>query len=326
MKFRDYYETLGVSRNASEDDIKKAFRKLARKYHPDVNKTPEAESRFKELNEAYEVLSDPERRKKYNALGANWKNGQEFRPPPNSGFRQDFRAGGPAGATYSFDDFGGGFGFSDFFESLFGNANFSQSRSGGRARPPRPVRGQDHEAETEISLEEACRGAAKSLSFQVQEEDSQGRLKKFVKKLDFKIPSGATDGTRIRLSGQGGPGSNNGPAGDLYLRLRIHPHPRFRVREHDLEEDLPITPWEAALGAEIPVPTLDGNSTVRIKPGTQSGQKIRLKGKGLPKKAGEGSGDLYAILQIVVPKELSPREKTLFEELSRVSRFNPRQK
>ncbi len=317
VKFQDYYATLGVGRKASPEEIKKAYRKLARKYHPDVNQDKEAEEKFKQINEAYEVLEDPEKRKLYDQLGADWKAGQDFKPPPGwEDVHFEFRTG-PGAEAFDF-----GSGFSDFFEILFG----SRMRGGGRATGGRAswvMRGQDQEAEIEVSLEDAYHGATRTITLQSHEIDAQGQVRPTVQNLQVKIPPGVTDSTRIRLSGKGGAGMGGGPAGDLYLKVRITPHSRFRVEGHDLLVDVPVTPWEAALGATVEVPVMDGTVNLKIPAGTQSGQKLRLRGKGLPKKGSE-RGDLFARVTIAVPKDLSAKERELFSEMAKVSGFNPR--
>lgn len=304
MKFRDYYDVLGVARSASSEEIQKAYRKLARKFHPDINKTKEAEDRFKEINEANEVLSDPEKRKKYDTLGANWKAGQEFKPPP-----------GWEGAA-GFDFNGGGMnGFSDFFEAFFGGggspfggaAGFGGPGFGGAGarmrRGPEPV-----EAEFEISIEDAVNGATK----QIQLRDASGK----VRSLTVKIPAGTTEGTTMKLSGKK-------DEGDVYLKVRFASHPRYSVAEHDLIVRLPVAPWEAALGAKVEVQLPDGSIKLAVPPGSQSGGKLRVRGRGLPKKSG-GRGDLLAEIKVVVPTELSQSEREIYEKLASVSRFNPR--
>ncbi len=304
MKFKDYYDVLGVSRSASPEEIQKAYRKLARKFHPDINKTKEAEDRFKEINEANEVLSDPEKRKKYDTLGANWKAGQEFKPPPgwqgNAGF--DFNGGGMNG-------------FSDFFEAFFsgggspfgGSAGFGSPGFGGAGarmrRGPEPV-----EAEFEISIEDAVNGATK----QIQLRDASGK----VRSLTVKIPAGTTEGTAMKLSGRR-------DEGDVYLKVRFASHPRYSVADHDLIVRLPVTPWEAALGAKVEVQLPDGSIKLAIPSGSQSGGKLRVRGRGLPKKSGT-RGDLLAEIKVVVPTELSQSEREIYEKLASVSRFNPR--
>ncbi len=304
MKFRDYYDVLGVARSASSDEIQKAFRKLARKYHPDINKTKEAEDRFKEINEANEVLSDPEKRKKYDTLGANWKAGQEFKPPP--GWE----------GTAGFDFNGGGMnGFSDFFEAFFGGGGSPFGGAGGFGGPgfggagarmrrgPEPV-----EAEFEISIEDAVNGATK----QIQLRDASGK----VRSLTVKIPAGTTEGTTMKLSGKK-------DEGDVYLKVRFASHPRYSVAEHDLIVRLPVAPWEAALGAKVEVQLPDGSIKLAVPPGSQSGGKLRVRGRGLPKKSGN-RGDLLAEIKVVVPTELSQSEREIYEKLASVSRFNPR--
>lgn len=318
VKFQDYYETLGVGRNASQDEIRKAYRKLARKYHPDVNKDKEAEEKFKQVNEAHEVLKDPEKRKRYDQLGPDWQAGQDFKPPPGwENVHFEFRSDPGA------EEFGFGDGFSDFFGMLFGNRMAGGTRTtGGQATWL--MRGQDHEAQLEISLEDAYGSATRTITLQGHEIDPQGQVRPTTQNVQVKIPPGVTDGTRIRLAGKGGEGMGGGPPGDLYLRVKLEPHPRFRANGHDLEVDVQIAPWEAALGATVEVPVMNGTVNLKIPSGTQSGQKLRLRGKGLPRN-GDGPGDLFARVKIVVPKELNAREKELFSKLAEESSFNPRQ-
>lgn len=315
VKFKDYYEILGVARGAGQGEIQKAFRKLARECHPDVNRQPGAEERFKEINEAYEVLKDPEKRKKYDMLGANWKAGQDFTPPP--GWENvHFEFGGNG------QDLGD---FSDFFASLFGGGQFGGFPGMGGFSGRRGAmrhRGRDHEAEIELSLEEIARGGRKKLEMRVPVHRPDGSSVMQTQSYDVAIPRGICEGSRIRLAGQGGAGAGGGAAGDLYLKVRLKPDPRFSVEGHDLRSTLPLAPWEAALGAEISVPTLDGSVTLSVPPGSQSGQSLRLRGAGLPGRS--GAGDLLVTLKIVVPKSLSPRERELFESLARESRFRPR--
>jgi curved DNA-binding protein len=295
VAFRDYYEVLGVPRDASNEDVRRAYRKLARQYHPDVNKEAGAEDRFKEVSEAYEVLRDPEKRERYDRLGENWKAGQDVSGA--SGF-EGFEGFGNGGGVQF--EFGEGADVSDFFEGLFG-------RRGGRTRGFEgfSTRGSDHEAVLELSLEEAAAGGRRKL-------DIGGR------DYEVDIPAGVRDGQRIRLAGQGGSGAGGGPAGDLYLRVRLAPHQRFDVDGRDLTTDLPVAPWEAALGATVGVPTLKGTANVKVPPGSSSGRRLRLRGEGL------GGGDLYARIRIDVPKKLSKEERELFEQLAKASRFNPR--
>ncbi|MBW2065190.1 MAG: J domain-containing protein [Deltaproteobacteria bacterium] len=324
MKYRDYYEILGVPRNATQDEIQRSYRKLARKYHPDINKEPGAEEKFKEINEAYEALKDPEKRKKYDQLGADWKDGQEFRPPPGWDIHFDFGQGpGTRQRTYYWSSGVGG--FSDFFEALFGGGPFGEGFRSARGREPfvRFQQGEDQEAVLRISLEEAYRGGTKAITLQSQRLGPDGRITTEQKRYEVKIPPGVIRGQKIRLAGQGGEGIGGGPRGDLYLKVEIDAHPRFRLEDRDLYMDLPVTPWEAALGAKVRVKTLGEEVTITIPPGTQSGQKLRLKGKGMPNPRG-ANGDLYTVVQIKVPKRISQREKEMFQELARISSFNPR--
>jgi curved DNA-binding protein len=297
--FRDYYETLGVPRTASEDEIRRAYRRLARENHPDVNKDPAAEQRFKEISEAYEVLRDQEKRERYDRLGSNWRAGQDVSGSPGfQDVRMDFGNG----------DFGDGGDFSDLFEGLFGQRRGARAR-GGFGGGGFSSRGMDVEAVLELSLEEAARGGRRSLSLDGQE-------------LEVEIPPGVRDGQRIRLAGEGEPGPGGGPPGDLFLRIRLRPHKRFRVDGRDLYTDLPVAPWEAALGAEVEVPTLTGRGRVKVPEGSSSGRKLRLRGEGMPGPG--GPGDLYASVKIVVPKKPSRKERELWQELAERSKFDPR--
>ncbi len=307
MEFKDYYKLLGVSRDASQDTIKKAYRKLARKYHPDVSKEADAEERFKEINEAYEVLGDAGKRRAYDDLGSNWKSGQDFRPPP--GWEDIFggvRAGGGRRATAGVGDAEGD--FSDFFETLFGGGFH---RAGGR-RPGGgfQARGADQNARIEITLEQAAHGGVMSVQL------GNGR------RLQVKIPPGVTEGQRIRLAGQGGPGAGGGPGGDLYLEVSIRPHARYRLEGRDVHMDLPVTPWEAALGATVNVPTLEGRVELKIPPGSQSGRRLRLKGRGL---AGRPAGDQYVTLQIVTPPADTEQARAFYERMKKDLPFEPRE-
>ncbi|MGB5777287.1 MAG: DnaJ C-terminal domain-containing protein [Sedimenticolaceae bacterium] len=314
MDYKDYYAAMGVARDATQDDIKRAYRKLARKYHPDVSKERDAERRFKELGEAYEVLKDPEKRAAYDQLGKDWRAGQEFRPPPGWDAGFEFSGGG-----YTDADQGG---FSDFFETLFGRGgNF---RAGGPFRASYgSARGEDHHSRIEVSLEDAFRGTRLSLQLRIPEYDAQGRLSSKLRNLQVKIPRGVTSGKRIRLAGQGGAGIGGGSAGDLFLEVNIKPHPLYQVDGKDVLLPLPITPWEAALGGKVKVPTLAGQVDLAISPGARSGQKLRLKGRGLPV-PGENPGDQYAVLQIVTPPADSAAKKALYEKMARELPFNPR--
>jgi len=343
VEFVDYYKSLGIERSASQDEIQKAYRKLARKYHPDVSKAKDAESKFKEINEAHEVLKDPEKRKRYDALGANWKAGQEFRPPPGyenvfGGFGSGAGAGN-YGQTFSFGGSGAG-AFSDFFESLFGGQGFTSGygadggaygySSGGyssasSSRPNSSRQGQSHEAEITVSLADAYHGAEKRIALETTEDDGSGRSHRSTKTYQVKIPAGVSDGSTIRLAGQGGAGSGSGKAGDLLLKVKIAPDLRFRVSGDDVSTTVSITPWEAVLGAKVEVETLDGKVTVSVPAGSQAGSKLRLRGKGMRKKGAAGvRGDMFAELKIVVPQQISAKEKELFQELMQESKFNPR--
>ncbi|MEI8140000.1 MAG: DnaJ C-terminal domain-containing protein [bacterium] len=329
VKFKDYYEILSIPRTSSADDIKKTYRKLARKYHPDLNKNAGAEARFKEIGEAYEVLSDPEKRSRYDQLGRNWQAGQDFRPPTDFGGGSpfDFRGASGGGRGFKSQDMGE---FSDFFEMLFGQnpggrgSRGAPSNMWGAGEDFSPPQGQDHEAEISISLEEACHGSTKSISLQIANQDPRARTHTQTKTYQVKIPPGISEGARIRLAGQGGPGVGGGTAGDLYLTIHIAPHPIFRVDGNNLEIDCLLAPWEAALGAKVGIPTLQGQAFITIPSGTESGQRLRLRGKGMPQKRGVEPGDLVAVIRIVVPKQMSAREKALFEELAQVSPFKPR--
>jgi curved DNA-binding protein len=308
--FRDYYETLGVPRDASNEDIRRAYRRLAREHHPDVNKDPGAEDRFKEVSEAHAVLSDPEKRARYDRLGPNWRAGQDVSGASGfEGFRP--RGGGGGGG---FDDvrveFGEG-GFSDFFEELFGPRR--RPGAGTRGRGGFSMRGADHEADLDLSLEEAARGGPRTVTF------ADGR------QYQVTVPPGVRDGQRIRLAGEGGDGTGGGPSGDLYLRVRIRPHPRFRLDGDDLHTDVPVAPWEAALGATVEVRTLDGRAQVKVPAGSSCGRRLRLRGEGMPRPRG-GRGDLYAEVRIMVPRTLSDAEREAFEHLAQVSDYDPRKR
>ncbi len=333
VEFKDYYAILGVPRDASEEDIKKAFRKLARRYHPDVARDKKAaEEKFKEINEAYEVLSDPAKRRKYDTLGAQWVSGEGFEAPPGTGATRWTSPDGSEQFEFHF----GGTGFSDFFEQFFGRGELDELFR--RARAGRPVgaeaddavfdtgataagqRGPDIEGDLLVTLEEAFHGAVRSISLQ-KTDPCTGQTETHTFKV--RIPAGVQDGQTIRVPGQGGEGRGGGPPGDLYLRVRLAAHPWFRVRGADLYHDLDLAPWEAALGATVEVPTPDGRVTVRIPPGTSSGRQLRVRGRGLRHAGGE-RGDLYVVVNIAVPEQLSTEERQLWEQLRRVSRFNPR--
>lgn len=330
VKFKDYYDVLNVPQTASEDEIRKAFRKLARKYHPDVNADDKgAEDKFKEINEAYEVLSDADKRKRFDELGPNWKAGADFTPPPG------WDRSGSNGAGFE-SVFGGGGArdFSDFFESLFGR----RDRRGAGFR----MRGQNVEAEIALTLEEAHRGGTRTIEFDSTETCTEcggtgsqdgkvcpvcrgAGVVRRPKTVEVTIPRGVREGSVIRLAGNGEPGSNGAPPGDLLLHLTLLPHRLFEVvGEHDLQVELPVAPWEAALGTKAPVPTLDGSVEMTIPVNSQSGQRLRLRGQGMAKRGG-GRGDEFVKLKLVNPPKLTVKEKELYEKLADVSRFNARE-
>jgi curved DNA-binding protein len=305
MEFKDYYTIMGVARDATQDEIKRAYRKLARKYHPDVSKEPDAEARFKELGEAYEVLKDPEKRAAYDQLGANWKAGQEFRPPP------DWDAGFEFSGGYA--DSGA---FSDFFESLFGRSG--AGRPGGATFH---ARGEDHHARILIDLEDAYHGATRTISLHAPQLDGQGHVRIREHTLSVRIPKGVRQGQHIRLAGQGTPGLGGGPAGDLYLEVVFKPHRLYRVDGRDLYLDLPLAPWEAALGAKVKVPTPEGVVDLTVPAGSAAGRKLRLKGRGIP---GNPAGDLYVELQIALPPAETEAAREFYRTMQQELAFNPR--
>jgi curved DNA-binding protein len=312
MDFKDYYATLGVSREASADEIKRAYRKLARKYHPDVSKEADAEARFKDVGEAYEVLKDPEKRGAYDRLGADWKAGQEFRPPPGADFRGFRHAGGSAGSGGGGEQFGG---FSDFFETLFGGgmAGGQRGPQSFHYRQAGPARGEDQHARIQVALEDAFAGASRTLQLRAPDGGTRS--------IRVAIPRGVTEGQRIRLAGQGMPGFNGGAAGDLFLDLSFEPHPMFEADGRNILLALPVTPWEAALGETIGVPTLGGRVDLKIPAGSQSGRRLRLKGRGLP---GKPAGDQIVTLRIETPPADSPEARQFYEEMRGKLPFNPR--
>jgi curved DNA-binding protein len=324
MKYKDYYESLGVPRTATQDDIKKAYRKLARKYHPDVSKLADAESRFKEINEANEVLKDPEKRAAYDQMGSNWKAGQEFQPPPNWDAGFEFRGGAPGGGA-SGSPFGAEFDPSDFFESLFGR----RARGAGGGSSPRrtmSTQGEDHHAKALIDLEDAYRGAERSIVLRVPKETADGRVSLEERRLDVHIPRGIRPGQQLRLAKQGAPGGNGGPAGDLYLEIAFNPHALFRVDGADVYVDLPVAPWEAALGATVDAPTPEGTVQLTIPKGSAAGRKLRLKARGLPAtRASSTAGDLYVVLTIALPPTDAAKAQEAYEAMaSAFADFNPR--
>jgi curved DNA-binding protein len=315
MQYKDYYKILGVAKDATQEDIKRAYRKLARKYHPDVSQEADAEARFKEVNEAHEVLKDPGRRAAYDQLGSRWQGGQDFSPPPGWDTGFEFRA----------DGLGGNDGFSEFFESLFGGRGPFGTRAGfgaGQRAHGFQHKGEDHRAKIRISLEDSFQGAQRTLQLQAPMVDTQGHVGVTPHTLTVRIPKGIIEGQQIRLTGQGGTGLAGGKRGDLYLDVEFEPHPRFRPEGRDLHLDLPITPWEAALGARVPVPTLGGPVELKIPAGARSGQRLRLAGRGLP---GKPPGHQYVTLQIMTPPARNTADKAFYQRMAEQFDFNPRE-
>jgi curved DNA-binding protein len=349
VRYKDYYEILGVSRTASGDEIKKAFRKLARQYHPDVAKNKkEAEEKFKEVNEAYEVLGDAEKRKRYDELGANWKTGQEFRPPPGwESFAQGRSFGGGAGRGGSYEFHFGGTGFSDFFEQLFGSLGRSgragqQPGFGGPGMFEEEVgeRGRDIEGDILVTLEEATGGAVRTVSVERQTVCDScggtgrkgnrvcptcgggGRVARS-EQFQVRIPPGVTEGQKLRLPGRGEGGMGGGAAGDMFLRVRLAKNPDFEVDGHNLIHETEVAPWEAVLGTQVSVPTVDGRVNIKIPAGTQNGQRLRVRGRGLPLR-GDEDGDLIVVVRVQVPGWVTEKERALWEQLARESKFAPK--
>jgi curved DNA-binding protein len=312
MKYKDYYDILGVPRDAAEADIKKAYRKLAHKYHPDVSKEKDAEAKFKDVAEAYATLKDPEKKAAYDSLGRH-RPGEDFSPPPGwEGFAQ---GGGPGAGGFSFEDID----LSDLFGGLGGGFARGFGGRGGNI----PIPGQDYEVTAPVRIEDAMTGTEVDLNLSVPERDEQGRMRRVPHTFKARIPKGVADGDRLKLKGKGGKGLNGGPNGNLYLNIQIQPHPLYRADGHDLYIDLPLAPWEAALGATVEVPTPAGAVNLKVKPGTSSGQKLRLTGRGLPTRDG-GAGNLYAVVQIAVPESANEHEQKLYQALAESSNFNPR--
>ena len=311
MDFKDYYSIMGVERDASQDEIKRAYRKLARRYHPDVSKEADAEARFKDLGEAYAVLKDPEKRAAYDQLGSDWKAGQNFRPPPDWDTGFEFSGG--------FD--GGDSAYSDFFESLFGRS-FRDARS-DHGRGGMHAHGEDHHARVLIDLEDAYDGASRSISLRAPQLDGSGHVTTLERALNVKIPKGVKQGQRIRLSGQGSPGIGDGRAGDLYLEIEFRRHKLFRVEGRDVHLELPVTPWEAALGATVKAPTPTGPVDLKIPAGTTGRRKLRLQKRGIP---GDPPGDLYVELVITLPAADNDKARRLYQEMQKDLAYNPRSK
>lgn len=303
MKFKDYYATLGVDRNASESDIKNAYRKLARKYHPDVSKERDAEEKFKEVAEAYEALKDPEKRKAYDELGRH-ATGEEFRPPPD--WQQTF-----GGGQFSFDDID----LADLFAGLRAGA---RGRGAGAA-----MAGRDYEAQVQITFDQAFHGTEITLDLSEIEFDDAGQARRVPRKVTVRVPKGVTDGQVLRVPGKGGKGPSGGPAGDLFLDIRVQAHPLFQADGQDLYIDLPLAPWEAVLGTIVELPTPAGTVSLTVPAGTRAGQKLRLGGRGLARQ-GAAAGHLYAVVQIVVPQVVDERARALYRQLAEQSTFNPR--
>jgi curved DNA-binding protein len=311
MDFKDYYAVMGVGRDASAEEIKRAYRKLARKYHPDVSKEADAEKRFKDLGEAYEVLKDPEKRAAYDQLGRGYHDGQAFRPPPDWDQGFQFSGGGFTDA--------GTRGFSDFFESLFGRGGFASASAGAGVRSNR---GEDQHARIQIGLEDAFNGATLGVELSSTGYDTAGRPQGRQRKIQVKIPKGITSGKRIRLGGQGQPGHSGGPAGDLYLQVELRPHPLYEVDGKDVVLTLPLAPWEAALGARVEAPTLGGPVEMTVPPGSRSGQKLRLKGRGLGPDGDRG--DQIVVLRLALPPADTPERQAYYREMAERMPFDPR--
>jgi curved DNA-binding protein len=306
MEFKDYYKTLGVEKEATQDQIKQAYRRQARKYHPDVSKEANAEEQFKAVGEAYEVLKDPEKRAAYDQLGGQWRAGQEFKPPPDWDAGFEFSGEDPAA-------------FSDFFESLFGGG-----ARGGRGAGHGGFRagGQDHHAKVMIDIEDAYIGATRRITLQAPYVDDSGHVRTHERTLSVRIPKGVQPGQHIRLAGQGGAGIGGGKTGDLYLEVEFRPHTRYRMQGRDVYLDLPVAPWELALGAKVRVPTPAGQVDVNVPAGSQPGHKLRLAGRGIP---GQKKGDLYAVLQVVLPPANTAKARQFYKEMEKELAFDPRQ-
>jgi curved DNA-binding protein len=312
MEYKDYYKIMGVKKDATQDEIKRSYRKLARKYHPDVSKEANAEAKFKEVGEAYEVLKDPEKRAAYDQLGSDWKAGQDFHPPPGWDAGFEFSQGGEGGP-----DLGG---FSDFFESLYGRGFHT---AGSRTQSSRGfrMRGEDHHAKVMVDLEDSYNGATRSITLQVSGLDESGRVVTRPRTLNVRIPKGIRRGQQIRLAGQGGGGHGGAEAGDLYLEVDFNPRSHYSVEGADVYLDLPLAPWEAALGATVKAPTPAGAVELKIPPGSQAGKKLRLKGRGIPSRQ---PGDLYVILQIALPPAKNDKQRQIYESMKQEFSFNPR--
>lgn len=332
MEFKDYYQVLGVERSASADEIKKAYRRAARKFHPDVSKEADAAARMSEVNEAYTVLSDAEKRATYDALGNRFGAGDPFEPPPGAGQRGRARArphgqgaqGGAYGGAQQGPHFASEEEFSDFFSSMFGRGRAGASRGGGGGDPYAdlgPIRGEDRHASVSIDLADSYHGTTRSLTMRDARLNEQGQVVHEDRTLEVKIPRGVTEGQRIRLSGQGSPGFNGGAAGDLYLEVQFNQDARYRVQGKDVTIKLPVSPWEAALGAQIEVRTLAGHLQVAVPADSQAGRRLRLRGKGLPAST---PGDLYLELEVVLPAADNDKARALYQTMAKEMAFNPR--
>jgi curved DNA-binding protein len=311
MEFKDYYKIMNLPRSASAEEIKRAYRKLAKKYHPDVSKEPKAEEKFKELGEAYEVLRDPEKRAAYDQVSTGHRHGERFTPPPGWGAGFDFGGFSTGDAA----------GFSDFFESLFGRATADQRHRPSRSAWAGPMRGEDQQARIQIALEDAYTGGKQTITLQSAPTVGRVQAEPVARTLNIKIPKGVKEGQRIRLVGQGGMGIRGGANGDLYLEVHYKPHRLFRAEGSDIYLELPVTPWEAALGGTLSVPTLAGKIELKLPPNSQSGQKLRLKARGLD---GNPPGDQYVVIRVIVPEASTPEAKTLYKSMAEIMPMNPR--
>ncbi len=320
MEYKDYYDIMGVERDATLDELKRSYRKLARKYHPDVSQEADAEAKFKEVGEAYEVLKDPEKRAAYDQLGSQWQAGQDFRPPPGWDAGFEFSGGGPQanGRETGGPDFGA---FSDFFESLYGRNQSRGSATSAGSRQGFQIRGEDHHAKVIVDLQDSYQGATLSITLQIPELTADGHVTTRPRTLKVRIPKGIRQGQQIRLAGQGGTGFGGGEAGDLYLEVEFRPNSQYRVEGADVYLDLPLAPWEAALGATVKVPTPSGVVDLKVPPNSQAGKKLRLKGRGIPARQ---AGDLYVVLQIALPPADSKEHRRIYAQMKQEFSFNPR--
>ncbi|MCZ6829963.1 MAG: DnaJ domain-containing protein [Gammaproteobacteria bacterium] len=320
MEYKDYYAIMGVKRDATAEKLKRSYRKLARKYHPDVSQEADAEVKFKEVGEAYEVLKDPEKRAAYDQLGSQWQAGQEFHPPPGWDAGFEFSGSGPQANSpeTSGPDLGA---FSDFFESLYGRGYARSSATSARRRQGFQIRGEDHYAKVIVDLEDSYKGTTRSITLQIPELTADGQVTTRPRTLKVRIPKGIRQGQQIRLAGQGGAGYGGGEAGDLYLEVEFNPNSQYRVEGADVYLDLPLAPWEAALGATVKVPTPSGAIDLKVPPDSPAGKKLRLKGRGIPARQ---AGDLYVVLQIALPPVDSEENRRIYQQMKHEFTFNPR--